>query len=146
MRIPARSRAHAVSHDDPQHRNVLELGRHRIRRDQPASGTQCFGHVVDGVAAIAGHLEGDDRDPGLRETSSNWSIATTWSAIQAAVSQQALLDALVSVATEAQEHVVLSDDLGTRPREVESEGRHVTAQILDVEDEILRQGVVVAAR
>ena len=48
----------------------------------------------------------------------------------------AFLLAALPVAAEAQEIVVLADDLAARAGEVEREGRHVAAQVVDVEDEV----------
>ena len=47
------------------------------------------------------------------------------------------MDAAVALVAEPQEVVVAGDDLAGRPGEVDLEHRHVAAQIVDVEDEVL---------
>jgi hypothetical protein len=47
------------------------------------------------------------------------------------------VDAAVPLVTEPQEVVVAGDDLPGGPGEVDLEDRHVAAQIVDVEDEIV---------
>src|SRR4029077_4108708 len=50
-----------------------------------------------------------------------------------------VLDSAVAFETEAQKIVVLADDLAGRAREVQREGRHVAAQIVDVKNQLFRQ-------
>ena len=54
------------------------------------------------------------------------------------------LDSPVAVEAEAEEVVVLRDDLGAGPREVQREGRHVVAEVVDPEDQVLGQRLRVA--
>ncbi|MDT4908155.1 MAG: hypothetical protein QOI69_1396, partial [Pseudonocardiales bacterium] len=51
---------------------------------------------------------------------------------------------LVAVEAQAKERVVLGDDFRARAGEVQSERRHVPAEVVDVEDEFLGEGVGVA--
>ena len=50
-------------------------------------------------------------------------------------------DGAVAVLAEADELVVLADDLATRPGEVEREGGLVGAEVVDVEDRALWAGL-----
>ena len=50
----------------------------------------------------------------------------------------------VALASEDREHEVLSDHLASRAREVERERRHVAAEVVDVEDQVLRKRLRVA--
>ena len=52
----------------------------------------------------------------------------------------------VSLPAEAQEVVVLPDDLVAGPGEVQRERRHVAAEVVDVEDELLGQVLLRPAR
>src|SRR5579862_9795679 len=54
------------------------------------------------------------------------------------------MDPLVTVTTQSHEVVVLGDDLPSRTGEVEVEVRHVTAEIVDVEDQLVGKLVLVA--
>ena len=55
-----------------------------------------------------------------------------------------LLDPPVALEAEAQERVVLGHDLRARAREVQGEGAHVAAQVVDVEDQVFGQDLLVA--
>src|SRR6185437_11748034 len=48
-----------------------------------------------------------------------------------------LMDGPVALMAEPQEIVVTGDDLAGRPGEVDLEHRHVAAQVIDVEDQVL---------
>jgi len=50
----------------------------------------------------------------------------------------------ITVTAQTHEGVVLGRDLASRPREVQSERRHVTAQVFHAEDQVFRQVVRVS--
>ena len=78
------------------------------------------------------------------ETSSNGPRSRDLRRQPARVVAACLLHAPVAVEAETQQRVVLRDDLRPRAREVQRERRHVAAEVVDVEDEILRQRRAVA--
>ena len=55
-----------------------------------------------------------------------------------------LLHRAKTAPTKSEERVVLRDDLRARAGEVQGEGRHVAAQVVDVEDQFLGQRLRVA--
>ena len=55
-----------------------------------------------------------------------------------------LLDPRVALTAQPQEIVVLRDDLATRPAEVQREGRHVAAEVVHIEDQLIGQFRLVA--
>ena len=50
-----------------------------------------------------------------------------------------LLDPAIALAPETQEIVILGDDLAAGTREIQGEGGHVAAQVIDPEDQVLGQ-------
>jgi hypothetical protein len=50
-------RAEAVSNDDPDNGDVLEVGGHLVGRDDPAPGPQRLGDVEDGVVGRVAQAE-----------------------------------------------------------------------------------------
>src|SRR4051812_2058737 len=132
--------AEAVADDDPQHREVLPLGRHRVGRDQPAALAQLPGQVED---AVLGDLrlqrEGDDGQ--VRAVGDDMELGHAGQRsgdVQGDV-LAGLLDHPVALAAQPQELEVLQHDLGARAGEVQREGGHVAAQVVDVEHQVLGQ-------
>ena len=54
------------------------------------------------------------------------------------------MDAPVSLEAETQEVVVLGDDLAGRAREIDLEDGHIAAQVIHLEDQVIRQVRVLA--
>ena len=133
--------ADPVTDQDALDDGVLAVRWQRIGRDLPAPHPHSLGQVIEGEAVIGvGQPVGDSGQaavtvidhlerPELRQlgTEPLRGIRT------------GLLDGRVAFAAQAQEVVVLRDDLATGAGEVQREGRHVAAEIVDVEDQLFGQ-------
>jgi len=133
--------AEAVADEHTLYGHVLAVYRERIGGYLPSAHTHPVRKVEDIEAEVSSFLEHpcgarntgrtvvkDVEDTHLFNLSGN----------EHAVFLTGLVDAFVSLAAVAQEVVVLCDDLSAGPREVEGEGRHLSAEIVDVENQVFR--------
>jgi hypothetical protein len=128
----------AVADDDTQRGEVGAVFREGVRGDQPAALAQGRGNVEDGeVGDAVVHLEGEDGKLAAVSEQGERSHPGDILGEPHGDVTAGLLDTTVALEAEAQEVVVLRDHLGTRAGEVEREGRHVAAEVVDVEDEVL---------
>ena len=125
---------------NPQHLETVGLGGHGVSRDDPPPHAQLVGErklvvvavLVFGEAerdegeALAGLLAHDDEVEGLERVAEVVGGAG-----------EVGHDGAVALLAEADELVVLADDLAGALGEVEGEGGLVGAQVVDVEDELL---------
>ena len=134
----------ALANDDPQHRDVLRAGRHGVGRHLPAVGAQPRRDIELGVAEVTGQLEGHHGD--LRSVGDDLEVLGSLQLLgqQLRGVRQRPHHLGVTAAAQAQEVVVLTDHLVSRPGEVQGERRHVPAEVVHPEDQILRQKVGVA--
>ena len=130
----------AAPDDDPERREVFTIRRERVRGHLPAALPQRVRDVEDRVVLDVGpererkhrqlvpagdQLEGPELGDLRRQ-------------VRRDVTRVAV-DLLEPVEAEPEEVVVLGDDLGARPREVEGERRHVVPEVVDPEDQVLGQ-------
>ena len=129
----------AVADDDAQRCDVLPVLRERVRGHEPTLLAQPCRDVEDGEGLLAVDHE---REHGqLRAVGEQAERAEVRDLRSQPLRDHPAgdLHAPVAVATEAQEVVVLRDDLAARPGEVERERRHLAAEVVDAEDQIGRQ-------
>src|SRR5215211_2699178 len=134
----------AAPHDHAEGGEVLAVLRERVRRHLPAPLAERVRDVEDReVVDPVPHGEGEDRElvPARQQLEGPelLDLPRQPRGDVAGVS----LDVPVALEAEPQEVVVLRDHLGARPREVERERRHVVAEVVDPEDQVLRQSLAV---
>ena len=130
-------RREPFAHHHPQHRDVLGALGHGVRRHLPAVDAQCRGDVVFVVAEVAGQLERHHRDlRAIRDDVEMFGLSQLFGEPQRG-RRQRLHHVRVAGTAQSQEVVVLADDLVTTLGEVQREGRHIAAEIVDPEDQIL---------
>ena len=130
----------AAAHDDAERREVRAVLRERVCRNLPAAFAQGVRDVEDGeVVDVVLHGEREHRKlvpsrhelerPELRDArrEPRGDLACV------------RLHLPVALEPEAEEVVVLRDHLRSGPGEIERERRHVVAQVVDPEDQVLRQ-------
>ena len=141
----ARSCAEAVPDDDAERREVLPVLREGVGGELPAALAQRVRDVEDGeVLDPVLQLEGEHRQlVAPRDQLERPELGDLRRQPRGDVARVAL-HLPVAVEAEAEEVVVLRDDLGAGPREVEREGRHVVAEVVDPEDQVGGQRVGVA--
>ena len=141
---PGHVAADALAQQDALHRDVGRRAGQRVRRHLPAAHPQPVGEVEQRVAgvlalgdppghggdrrlrvAVAEDLERPERRDRLGEL------------LAGAVA--VVVDAPVALATQPDEVVVLGDDRPGRAGEVDLEHRHVAAEVVHVEDQVVGQ-------
>src|SRR5262245_38481007 len=135
----------AAPHDHAQGGEVFAVLRERVGRHLPAALAQRVRHVEDGeVVDVVLDLEGEDGElvPPREQLERPELLYLTRQ--PGGYVAPVLLDSPVALETEPQEVVVLRDDLGSRTREVQRERRHVVAEVVDPENQILGQRLAVA--
>src|SRR5262249_31979345 len=105
---------------------------------------QPVGQVEQGVAGILAlsYPPGDRRDAGGRVAVAEQLERAQLDDLRREVLPDVvggLMDLPVALEAQAQEVVVAGDDLPGRPGKVDLEDRHVAAQVVDVEDQVVRQ-------
>ncbi|CAM5337525.1 hypothetical protein SCALM49S_06220 [Streptomyces californicus] len=129
-----------VAAHHPQHRQVLAVGREGVRGDQPAPFAQPARHVEDVVRVdVVLRREGEHRQLVAPGEESEVAQPLHRARQPAGHVPGRLLDRPVALVPEAQERVVLRDHLRPGPREVARERGHLAAQVVDPEDQLLRQ-------
>ena len=103
-----------------------------------------MGDVELGVAEIAGQPQADHRD--RRAVGDHLEVLALAQLVgqPARRRRQAVHHLGVARATQPQEVVVLADDLVARPGEVQGERRHVPAEVVHPEHQVLGQVIVTA--
>lgn len=144
----AMSRLTPQADQDALHRDVGGCPGQGVGRHLPALGCQPVGQVEQGVAGVRAVTDppGDRRDSRVR-------VAVTQELERAQLDDLGdevladlvgrIVDAPVSLITQAEEVVVLNDDLPGRAGEVDLEHRHVAAQVVDVEHQIVGEFLAV---
>src|ERR1700722_7617060 len=137
----------AVPNQDALNDKIFAIGRHGIRRNQPAALAQPIRHVIkrerrgcgvsplpakarDAADSVIDDLERAEFSNLTRE------ILSDCRALR--------LNFAITLLAEAQKIVVLADNFSSGPRKVERKGRHISAEIVDVEDQLFRQIVLLA--
>ena len=131
--------------DDAKRRQVLSVCGEGVGRDEPASLSQRARDVEDAeVVDFVPNLEGEHRQlVALREQLERSQLADLLCESHGDFTRVRLHLAITGEA-EPEEVVVLGDHLRAWPREVEREGRHVVAEVVDPEDQVFREGGGVA--
>lgn len=125
---------------DAQHLHLLRIRRHRIRRHDPAALAQLMRNRKLIVALLELGVKTERHE---RQTTALALAHDQETHILDGIGEQVggagevEHDRAVSVLAEADELVVLADDLGGALGEVEGEGCLVRAEVVDVEDEFL---------
>jgi hypothetical protein len=135
--------AESVAHDDPLNRGVLPSGGQRVRRDEPAARSKFLCEVEDAeVVPPIGELPSDRRYSQVRVAAKD-DIEDAYGPYSLGEvggnGVRGVLDFLIPLFAEAKKIVIGTDDLPAGPREVEIEGRHLSAEVVDVEDQFLRK-------
>lgn len=137
--------------DDAEHLEAVRLGGHGVGGDDPAAGAEGGGErklvvvaVLDrALLAVVGEAEGDEGQAVARRLGheDEAELLEPRGEVVGGADEVAH-DGAVAVLAEADELVVLANDLGRALGEVEGEGGLLGAEVVDVEDEVL--GEVVA--
>jgi len=135
----------AAAHDDAQRRKVLTVLGERVGRHLPAALAQRRRHVEHRVVLhFVFELEGEHREfVALRQELERAHLGDRRRGVHGHL-PRVPLDTLKTGHTELEEGVVLGHDLRPGTREVEREGRHVVAQVVDPEDEVLGERLRIA--
>src|SRR5580700_11929702 len=134
--------AHPQTDQNALHRDIGCAPGKSVGGYLPAAGAQPVGEVEQGVPRILALCDapGDRRYPGgwvaVAEQLERAQLDDLGGEVLADVIGR-LVNAPVALEAKAQEVVVTGDDLPGRPGEVDLEHRHVAAQIVDVEDEVI---------
>src|SRR5208282_470357 len=139
--------AYAVADQDALDYQVLPVRRHRIGRNLPSSRAEPVGEIVK-VEAVVFPISEHPADCGKSSMAivndAEWPHVADLSRQILGRVVTAVLNFPVAFKTQPEKIVVLADDLTGRTREVQRKGRHIAAQIVDMEDQIFRQVRVVA--
>ena len=125
--------------DHAQGGEVGPMLRERVRRNLPAALTHCVRDIENRVVLdLVLQRESEDRQ--LVSSRQELEGAHLGDLRREARGDVAgvRLDAAVALEAESEEVVVLRDDLRAGSREVQREGRHVVAEVVDPEDQVLR--------
>src|SRR5215471_4405383 len=136
--------AHPQTDQDSLHGNIGRGPSKSVGRYLPATGAQPVGQVEQGVPGILalGDAPGDRRYPGVRVAVTQqleWAELDDLGGEVLANLIGGHVDVLVALEAQAQEVVVGGYDLPRGAGEVDLEHRHVAAQVIDVEDQVLGQ-------
>lgn len=131
-----------LAHNHPKHLHLLGMRRHRVRRHNPPALPQLVrnGEFIVLLAEILVDAARNKRQAlaaALAHDDKAHAFEVGGEVIRDAC--QIEHDAAVPALAEADELVVLADDLGGAAGEVEGEGRLIRAEVVDGEDEFLRQ-------
>lgn len=138
-----------LSHNDTQHLELLGVRRHRVRGDDPSPGAQVVRErklvVVAVLSTLSGVLEAEGHEgqalaAALRHDDEAVALEHLGEVVGGA--GQVAHDGLIAPLAEADELVVLANDLGGTLGEVEGEGGLLGAEVVDVEDEVLGEVLV----
>ena len=136
--------AEILTHDDAQHLEILGVRGHGVGGDDPGAATELVGEreLVVVLLLLRVEAEGDEGET-FAVLLGHDDEAELLERIGEVVcgAGQVGHDGAVSVLSEADELVVLANDLGGALGEIESEGGLVTSKIVDVEDQIVRKVV-----
>lgn len=132
-----------LAHHHAHHLQPVRVRRHGVRRDDPAALPQLVreGELVEAVAVRGVEAESDEREAGaarLRHEQEAHLLHAEGEVVGRAGEVEH--DGAVALLAEADELVVLADDLGGAAGEVEGEGGLVGTEVVDVEDEFCRGG------
>src|SRR5215218_3245789 len=134
----------AAPHHDSERSEVLAVLREGVRGHLPAPFAERVRDVEDGeVVDRVAHFEREDRQlvPSREQLERAELLDLTRQA--GGDIPRVALDAAVAVEAKPEKVVVLRDHLRARPREVERERRHIVAEVVDPEDQALRQSLAV---
>ena len=137
-----------LANHDAQHLEVICVRRHCVRRHDPAAAAQAPGQGELVILALTPfpivvllgvwEAEGDERKALAGAAGhDDESLLLERGAEVVGSAGDVAHDGAVAAAAEADELVVLADDLGGAFGEVEGEGGLVGAEVVDVEDEVL---------
>ncbi len=136
--------AESLSNDHPEHRDVGRIVGHRVRGHLPPVDPQPFRHVEDRERHVGFHREREDGDRGpVAHELERSELGDLLRGVHREVAER-LHHAAVPVATQPEEVVVLAHDLVPGTGEVQREGRHVAAQVVHVEDQVLGEILAIA--
>jgi hypothetical protein len=108
-----------------------------VGRDEPAALAERVGDVEDReVVDVVGDRKGKDGKLVTACEQLKWAKLLDLPRNARGDVPRVGLDTAEAVEAEPEEVVVLSDHLGARSREIEREGRHVVAEIVDPEDQL----------
>jgi hypothetical protein len=129
-----------LAHHDTQHLQVLGMRRHGVGWHHPAALAQLVGQgeLVVVLVELLVQAEGDERQASaalLRHDDEFELLEGVGQVVGGA--GEVGHDGAVAVLAQADQLVVLADDLGGTLGEVEGEGRLVGSEVVDVEDELL---------
>src|SRR5262249_55912633 len=136
--------ADAQADQDALDRDVRGRSGQGVSRHLPASAAQPVGQVEQGIAGVLAFADppGDGRYAGVRVAVAQQLEGAQLDDLGRQVLADVvgrLVDAAVTIPSEPQEVVVAGDDLSGRPGEVDLEHRHVAAQVVHVEDQVVGQ-------
>ena len=140
-RVAARMRE-VLADNDTHHLQALRVGSHGVGGDDPTtlSELMCDGELVELVAVIGVKTEGNQRETittSLRHQLEAH-LLNRGSQIVCGLGQVEH-DSAVAVLAQADQLVVLAQNLGSTTREIESKGSLVSTKVVDVEDQLSRQ-------
>src|SRR5579862_478349 len=134
--------AHAVTNKNALDHEILAVRGHRVGRHLPSARAEPIGKIVKSEAVVLDLFE----HPANCGKSAAAVVDDAERAHFAELGRDVLggvitgvLDSAVAFETEPQKIVILANDLTGRTRKVQREGRHIAAEIVDVENELFRQ-------
>lgn len=139
--------AKVLANHHPQHLHLLRMRRHRIRRHDPAALAQLMRNrkLIIPLLELGIKTERHERQTTtLAIAHDQETHVLEGCSERVGDAGEVEHDSAVSVLAEADELVVLADDLGGALGEVEGEGGLVGAEVVDVEDELLGEELGVA--
>ena len=132
--------AEILAHHYPQHLQVVGVRRHGVRRDDPSALAELMreGEFVEVFVRGFVKTECDEWEPiaGFPRHDDEPELFQGVGEVVGGA-RQVGHDAAVAVLAEADQLVVLADDLGGALGEVEGEGGLVCAEVVDIEDKLL---------
>lgn len=131
-----------LPHHDAQHLEVIGFWRHSVRRDDPAPAAQCprqreLVKLPVWILSKAESHEGKTLAVGLRHDDKTLLLQLGGEVISS--TGEITHDGLVATPTKADELIVLPDYLGRPFGEIEGDGRLISAEVVDIEDQLLGQ-------
>src|ERR1700677_5185886 len=134
--------AHTVTNENSLHDKILAVGWHRIGWYLPAACAQPVGKVVQAEARIGPVLE---RPTDRRNTAvavvdkAKWPHFGDFGRDMLSRLVAGVLDFPVAFKPKPEKVVVLANNLPGRTRKIQRKSRHIAAQIIDMEDQLVGQ-------
>jgi len=126
----------AVPNHYPLHHQILAVGGHAVGGDLPATIAKAVGKIVERPVSRLPQLPRKDRE--VRSVAEQLERAEGGDLAGEMPGDvlASLVDSPVARLSEADQVVILSDDLAGRPREIDGERRHGAAEVIHVKDEV----------